>query len=381
VTTRQKNAIVLTLAVFATVLALYFLEKNRSPSAPGGARVLDAVPADTFLLATFDVGPLRASPLMEPLRSLSAGMGKDVRSQCGFDPLERLDTVAVALPESDGIGDFGVVSVGSLKKDELLKCARTVMQARSANLAAHDVSGFTVVEDKGTFGGAYGKLAVRDFGPFLLAREPWISSMIEAWEKKRPRIESNARHMDLRRSLGTPRGASTNEPARAKPAVLVTALLPAKLRERLKREMSTEGTAGSNAAMLGVLGVESAGIAVTIDAAGMIDLAAELRCETVQACLDVEHLIAKKRDEWAGDFRMRLIGLGGILQGLTVEAKGPQVSSHTRIAADDARRLIDRLLELRAGAHAGSNVVPVTSATSGMSGPQPAPPDKDAGAR
>jgi len=360
VTTRQKNAIVLVLAVLGTVVALYFMEKDRNASEPAGARVLAAIPADTFLLATVDVAPLRHSPLIEPLRAFGAGMGKDLQSQCGFDPIERIDALAVALPEAEGAGDFGVASAGPLTQEELLTCARTVMQSRGAHLGTHKAAGFVLAEDTGILGGAYGKLAVRDSGPFLLAREPWLSAMMDAWRHAKPRVETNARHMDLRKALEATAGGAS------KPAVLLTALLPVKLRDRLKREMDGEVP---NAAMLGVLGVESAGMAVTLSSSSVLDFAAELRCETAQACSEVRDLITKKRDEWAADVRVRLIGLGGVLQGLTVEANGTHVSARTRIAAEDARRLIERALDL---SRAGSNVPPVTKA---------APPQKDAGPR
>ncbi|WP_394833651.1 hypothetical protein LVJ94_44810 [Pendulispora rubella] len=363
-TTRQKNAIVLVLAVLGTVAALYFMEKDRNASEPAGARVLAAIPADTFLLATIDVAPLRHSPLVEPLKALGAtGMGKDLQSQCGFDPIERLDTLAVALPEAEGSGDFGIASAGPLTQEELLTCARTLMHARGANLGTRKAAGFVLAEDTGILGGVYGKLAVRDSGPFLLAREPWLSAMMDAWARKKPRVETNARHMDLRKTLEASGGGA------GKPAVLLTALLPLKLRDRLKREMSGEVP---NTAMLGVLGVEAAGMAVTMSSPSVLDFAAELRCDTPQACTEVRDLITKKRDEWAADVRVRLIGLGGVLQGLTVEANGTRVSARTRIATDDARRLIERALDL---SRAGSNVANATTGT------KAAPAQKDAGAR
>ncbi|WP_394844110.1 hypothetical protein LZC95_44540 [Pendulispora brunnea] len=364
-TTRQKNAIVLVLAVLGTVAALYFMEKDRNASAPTGARVLAAIPADTFLLATVDVAPLRHSPLVEPLRALgSKGMGKDLQSQCGFDPIERLDTLAVALPEAEGAGDFGIASAGPITEEELLTCARTVMEARGAHLGTHKAGAFVLAEDTGILGGVYGKLAVRDSGPFLLAREPWLTAMMDAWTRKKPRVETNTRHMDLRKSLETAGSAG----GAGKPAVLVTALLPVKLRDRLKREMGGEVP---NATMLGVLGVEAAGVAVTLSPSNVLDFAAELRCETPQACAEVRDLITKKRDEWVADVRVRLIGLGGVLQGLTVEANGTRVSARTRIAADDARRLIERALDL---SRAGSNVANAATGT------KAAPAQKDAGA-
>ncbi|HWL89175.1 MAG TPA: hypothetical protein VNO21_25405, partial [Polyangiaceae bacterium] len=339
---------------------------SRPPSEQSGARVLDAVPDDTFLLATVDVARVRSSPLAEPLRSLGAGMERNIAGQCGFDPVDRLDTLALAVPESDGIGDFGVATVGHLQKEELVRCARTIMQGRSAALGTREASDFTIVEDKGTFAAGAAKLAIRDLGPFLLAREPWLSNMMAAWEGKKPRIAANPRHMELRRALaGSASDQVADKGQHADPAVMVTALLPAKLRDRLKREMSANPADASNTAMLGILSVDAAGMALSLTPDGLIDLRAELRCETADACAQVQEFLAKKRGELAGDFRMRLLGLGGLLQGLTVETKETRISARARLPADEAKRLLDRLLELRSGAG-------VTKS---------APPDKDAGPR
>lgn len=93
----------------------------------------------------------------------------------------------------------------------------------------------------------------------------------------------------------------------------------------------------------------------------MTEISAELDCEDVQGCALVKDLLVKKRDEWASDVRMRLVGLGGLAQGLTVEANGRRLTARTRIPTEDARRLLERLPQL-----------------AGRSGE---PADKDAGPR
>lgn len=201
-TTRQKNAIVLIAAIAAAVFGLFALEKNRAKTGDGAVHLLDAIPADTFLLATVDVAKVRHSPLAEPLRAFGASMGKGLLGQqCGFDPVERLDALAVAIPEAEGTSDFGIATAGPITKEELVPCAQKVMLSHGAHFGTRDVAGFTLLEDKGTFAAAQAKLAVRDRGPFLLARDPWLTSMIDAWERRRPRIETNPKHTELRRRL------------------------------------------------------------------------------------------------------------------------------------------------------------------------------------
>ncbi|MEO6420963.1 MAG: hypothetical protein ABIP39_16240, partial [Polyangiaceae bacterium] len=196
------------------------------------------------------------------------------------------------------------------------------------------------------------KLALHEGGPFLLARGPWLTKMVDTVEKKSPSIEKNALHSEVRRALG---------PA----AVVITALLPANLRDRLKREMNAEMTGPSgNAAMAGILAVKAAGIALVPGVAGgTTELSAELRCETPDACLEVKKLIERKREGWSKDMTFRLFGVGPLVDALAIETHDTSLHATTRLPADEARRLLEKVIEMTTHRRASATPPPAASHT------------------
>ena len=289
------------------------------------------------MAATVDLRALRASPLAGPLTSLGLGRlaaGAAIQgasATCGFDPAAKIDELAIALPEAEDTGEFGLAMQGAVGRDELVECAKKAISARGGHPTVAPQGAFTFVDD--TSMGA--KLALHDGGPFLLARGPWLTKMVATVEKKSPSIEENAQHLELRRALG---------PA----AVVVTALLPSKLRDRLKRDMNAELTgANGNQAMAGVLAVKAAGLALVPGVAGgTTELTAELRCETADACTEVKNLVERKRDGWSKDLSFRLLGMGPLIDALAVETHDATLHATTHLPADDARRLLERVIEM-----------------------------------
>lgn len=361
-TTRRINALILGLLVAATALALYWNERAGRERPGGGEgeamdRVLAAVPADSFLVGTLDRNALRGSPLLEPLAAFAASLGKDaVVERCGFDPVERLDALAVAVPEEEGSGEFGLAMAGRTPPDELVACGFKLASDRGARLASDTVGSYTLVYGADTLHALtpLGKLALREGGPHLLGRGAWLEAMMAAAEGRRPRLADDERHRELRRALAAPGTA-----------VLVTVLLPSELRERLKREMAGEE------AMLGVLGVERAGLALGLGGPGGADLVAraELRCERAEDCAEVGGLIAAKRDAWSKHLGAAVFGLAGPLARMTVEHHDRRLTVRSDMPAADARRLLERLLALRAAPPGAPTARPPPS-------PPPVTPDE-----
>ena len=328
------------LSVFALSGVLFALSlRGKRPGEAANKTLLSALPEDSFLVATVDMKALRASPLAAPLTSLGVGRlaaGAAISgasAACGFDPAAKIDELAIALPEAEDTGDFGLVMQGAVGRDELVACAQKVILARGGHPTVAPQGAFTFVDD--TSVGA--KLALHEGGPFLLARGPWLTKMVATVEKKNPSIEESAAHLELRRALG---------PA----AVVLTALLPSKLRDRLRREMNAELTgANGNAAMAGVLAVKAAGVALVPGVVGgTTELTAELRCETGDACTEVKKLVERKRDGWSKDLSFRLLGIGPLIDALAIETHEATLRATTRLPADDARRLIERAIEMTA---------------------------------
>src|SRR5437773_541082 len=92
-------------------------------------RALDAIPSGALLLATADLAALRASPVGAPFlhegREIP-GLGK-VRDVCGFDPIDTLTEVALAIPAAGDAGEFGLSAAGDVDADALVACASKVI--------------------------------------------------------------------------------------------------------------------------------------------------------------------------------------------------------------------------------------------------------------
>ena len=363
-TTRQKNACVL-VAVVVAAIAGAVLAGRGGGAARGGPSALDAVPPGTFLVAALDARGLRASAIAAPLASFASRMGglRGAEAVCGFDPLSRLDELVVAIPEAGDSGEFGVAMRTSGPRDDLAECARKVIAERGGDPAVSREGARIRVADRSVAGSGRPELVFDDRGRVFLGRGAWLAQMPAGAAS--PAAAGSA-HGDLRRALG---------PA---PAVAITALLPQALRDRLRREMAEEaavsddagGGGGRNVAMAGVLGVKAAAIGVSADDHGATELRAELHCETEGDCGAVKRLLEKKRDGWSKDASLRLVGLGAVVDGLTFTLRGDALVATTRIASDDAARLLERLIDLR---FPRPEARPPTPRAPASAPPQPAP--------
>jgi len=340
-------AVVLAAVLFASLRA----SRTHSDEAAG---VLRAAPDDAWLVLTFDVAAAR--PLLEPLlrsggisgATRAAGLGS-LSAACGFEPLEHLRDLMVAVPEGGEQerdverGDFGVAFSADLTVQQLAACARKAIAARGGAPVASRRGDFVVIGDVSAPDQA--RLAYRDGGPFLVGRGSWLDAMVDA----AGRASRGPSPHDVLRAALAPAGA----PARA---LVVTALLPKSLRERVRAETD----AGPGGAFAGVLGVERAGAAVTTsDATTAVEV--DLRCETAAACGDVEELIEKGRRGLSGDFAARLMGLGPLIDGLSVDAATPgSLFVRTRAPTRDVADVLERLwTRLPARSPGGAPYVPV----------------------
>ena len=381
-TTRRRNLALLAFTLVVAGVAVFLFERQRVLSRPSVAdastEVLAAVPRDAFLVITVDLEALRASPLSQPLAGGAGGAGNlfglgKLTELCGFDPLARMKQLAIAVPEDGDTGDFGVAALGAVSRDELVACAQHVIEARGGVPKVSSRGSFTLVEDglgpselagaRSSGEHAAPKIALRDGGPLLVGRGAWLQAMMDVAEGTAPGLRSNTAHAALREALLGAAGAAGESGPRRRvaPTILATAVLPRALRERLKHEMGAEGTGGnaSNAAMEGVLDVETAGLAITTGAAGEDSYAAaELRCESDAACAEVKKLVEKTRLGFSKDFGVRLIGLGPLLDSLVVETRGTTLTATARAPTEQLASAIDRVLKMRAEPRATSPAPP-----------------------
>ncbi|MEO8876297.1 MAG: hypothetical protein ABI461_11970 [Polyangiaceae bacterium] len=331
-TTRKRNALVLSGVVIAAAASFVLFGRSSGKS---GSSVLDAIPADAFLVATFDIAALRNCPLAAPLAPFVAKLGaSEVEAQCGFEPIARVDQLAVAIPEGQD-GEFGILAHGNLSREEMSKCASAVISARGGSPAEAKSGNFSLVSDATSALGTPSKIGWDDSGLVLIGRGGWFGEMMDASLARRPRITSNAAHTELREALGKSR------------LVTITTTLPAALRRKIERQMQSDSE-GENAMMQGVLGVGAAGIAVGITG-DQTEIVLELRCDTTDACTQVQTLIAKKKADWSANLTFRAFGIAALMDALELQVDGQKLHAKTHVATGDARRLIERALAFRDG--------------------------------
>jgi hypothetical protein len=335
----------------------------------GASDPYEAIPKASFIAATIDFAELRRSPLFEvavgkdtsasdPMRR-ALGVGA-LQEACGFDPVSRIQKVAISVPEEGERGEFGVVARVEVSRDELERCTKALAEKRGGRAETHDVGTFVVLEDH-SISGAGSRLAYGKGGLLVVGKGSWFDAMLGAADHLKPGIRDAQQHVALRKSL-------TSKDSFRAPTVVVTAILPRALRERLKGEMGAElgGADLSNAAMAGVLGVSAVGVAIAAGSSN-VDAAVELVCDSPDACEAVKKLVDKKRAEWSSDLGLRMIGFGPLFDSFDVKLDGARLRATVSAQGDALAATLDRVLKLRARQNAAT-----------APGPRRLPPQKAA---
>jgi hypothetical protein len=277
----------------------------------------------------------------------------------------------IAVPEGGERGDFGVAVTtdSSLGADDLAACARKAIAARGGKPSTAARGTFTVVADDAD--PAQAQLALHPGGPFLVGRGPWLDAMIAAVEGRGGRAAPE--HAALRAALG----AALESAGSVRPAFAATVLLPKSLRDRLRseegeREGKDAGASGQ-AAFLGVLAVDRAGLAIAPSGGdgGSTTVALELRCDAAdgaERCADVKKLIERGRRALAQNFVVHLSGAGPLLDTLQIDVNGGALSARAHAPTDDLARALASFYP-RLGPSA-----PPPAVSSAATGPSPSAP-------
>jgi hypothetical protein len=315
----------------------YFLAGSGTPPS-----ALDAVPAQSFLVATIDMEALRASPLGGKLGALGEGGMAEVKQRCGFDPLARAKEIAIAVPEEEAPGEFGVIARGDLDTKEVATCASLLAEARGEKTRVVEANGFTIVEDESRER-AVSRIALRPGGPIVVGAGRWLDRIMDVIRTGKGSVRSDDAHASLRKAVSD-----------GSPAIVVTAILPKKLRERVKHELSVPGAEGepkdseAASAMAGVLGVSQLAASFVPGVKGSkATLTVELRCEHDDECEAVEKLAERKRKAAASDVRLRLAGIGALFDEIKMERKGAVLRATLDHDAEDFADVLSRLLEVK----------------------------------
>lgn len=349
---RKNHVRIAMIAILGGVAAFGVFGGFSGVGKSGSSDPYDAIPKASFIAATVDFAELRRSPMYDVVFGKEAPGADPVRralgvgaltEACGFDPTTRVQKIAVSIPEEGERGEFGVAARVEVTRAELEKCTKALADKRGGRAETRDVGGFVVLEDKSLGGASSPRLAYGKGGLLVVGKGTWFDAMLGAANRTMPGLNDAQEHVALRKSL------TSREGFRA-PTMLVTAILPRSLRDRLKGEMGAEiGRDLSNAAMAGVLGVSAVGVALAAGGPGQnVDASVELVCDTPEACEAVDKLLKKKRTEWAGDLALRMIGFGALLDSFEVKLEGARLRATATAQGDALAATIDRVLKLRA---------------------------------
>lgn len=352
----SKRLRVIALGIVAAVAAVFAI---RWATLRRGAdvRPVDAVPRDAFLVASINLAELRRSPVYdvvfgkespsgqkraEVLDARALGIAK-LEEACGFEPLSRVDELAIGVPEEGDKGELGVAARVRVTSEEMSRCAASLA---GKSQEAKDISGFRVVEstgeDRARLGYGHGLLVV--------GRGAWFDAMLAAADGKGGNVSQSNAHTALKSAL-------TDREGWRSPTVLVTAVLPRSLRDRLKGEMSGEVGSGGQPIMAGVLGVGSVGLAVRASDQ-TIEATIDLVCDTADACGAVEKLVGKKRLEWSKELMLRMAGLGPLLDSIDIKRDGSRVRVSASSNASALATTLDRVLRYKARGSGGNEPPP-----------------------
>lgn len=320
----------------------------------GPSDPFEAIPKTSFIAATVDFAELRRSPIYEAVVGKDASAADPMRralgvaalsEACGFDPITRVQKLAVSVPEEGDRGEFGVAAKVEVTREEIEKCTRALAEKRGGKAETRDVGTFVVLEDTSTASGsAHPRLAYGRGGLLVVGKGTWFDAMLGAADRTKPGLREAADHVALRTSMTSKEGFRS-------PTLLATAILPRSLRDRLKGEMGAEVDARdtSSAIMAGVLGVAAVGIAIHAGGAGQnVDASIELVCDSPDACEAVDKLAQKKRAEWSRDFSLRMVGLGQLIDSFEIKREGARLRATVSANADALASTIDRVMKLRA---------------------------------
>lgn len=180
--------------------ALSALGNERSPLAlipPGSAFMLSV---DVRALARAPLGTFIAERL-----GRSAGASK-LTQACGFDPLLRLDQLALSIPSAnlpDAHPDFGVIANGRFTAAEITRCASTAITARGGDPVRSKLDSFDTVRDRTANGG---EIAAKD-GLVVVSGGSYFRDLLDSVEGAPNNLAQqdirSLQHTELRDALGS----------------------------------------------------------------------------------------------------------------------------------------------------------------------------------
>lgn len=110
--------------------------------------VLESAPEGASIIASIDAPALLGSPIWRALTEEDGGQGlARIEGACGFDPLERLRTVAVFIvgTEARPLERTGFLARGDLPREELVRCVERVVGEDGGSIRRVEIEGMAAI--------------------------------------------------------------------------------------------------------------------------------------------------------------------------------------------------------------------------------------------
>ena len=205
------------LIVALAATAAVFGRARHEPHLPSATResgshasLLSIIPPGSAFVLSADVRQLQRAPLGSFLTQRLSRVAKSsqLETLCGFEPLARLDQLALSVPsagraEPEHAEDFGIIASGQFSAAEIMRCAERAISARGGEPVPAELGRFASIRDRN---GKGGEVAARDGGLVIVSGGSYFRALLDAAEGNAPRPaakdERDAQHGELRRALG-----------------------------------------------------------------------------------------------------------------------------------------------------------------------------------
>lgn len=264
-----------------------------------------------------DVPALRASPLWTNfVTGDDEGLAR-VTAACGFDPIERVSTLALfVMPAERPFDRLGFVAHGDLPSDRLVNCIQEIVTEDGGGIRQVMIEGLTAIASEH----GPNRAAFLDSGGIVAGEESVVEAAIRVDRGAAPSALSDEILASLWRMI------------ERRADVLVVAHLPANFRQwfgRLGQAIDVAGIDRATALGLGVALRNGIGLTLAIetsDAPSAEELAAALHTH-------IETLLAHPL--------LALSGVSNALSGVAIEAEGRDVVATLDLDREQVASVID----------------------------------------
>ena len=303
--TRTRNAGLLAAFTATAVAALVYAELHKRPVA-----VVDVLPRNAAMILEIDLATLRRSPAGRDALELLVQKPLEAKARCAGELLRGIDRIGIAVPAGSGFeDDVAIVAMGTwLRAGEVSSCAQGVVKERGGAPIVLKQGTFTTVQDGD---GMHGVLAVRDGGPLVVGRGPWLSAVVDVADGVAKSLRDDPVHDLARRSK-----------------VGAFATLTYALPEELRADLATKLPKGTQ--VLSKIPSLVAALRLDETDGGTLTLEAEAACAG-EVCTDLAKLAEGAREMLAHDPRATLLGVKDDLAHATITAESTRLVVTVRV--------------------------------------------------